>query len=124
MSKAARAPKGSRLVFMKLYSEYILERRNAQMLLIPETAFVAYFFKDDNIFISEMFVTKSERKKGMGKFLLEQIRGIAKAHGKKYITCTVDKETECSELSEKAVKAGGFKLLREQDNGLYFYQEV
>lgn len=94
------------------------------MIVIPECAFAAYVIKDDNILISEMFVTKNNRRDGVGSFLLEQIRNLAKTKNKKYITCTVDTSTDCADLSEKAIRAAGFMLLKKEGNGLYFYKEV
>lgn len=94
---------------MSLYSEYVKERLNKEVIE-NENGFATYLFMDDGVYVEEIFVRKEYRNKGIAKEMLDQISVIAKNKGYKKMIGSVVPSTNGATHSLQAAFAYGFKL--------------
>jgi L-amino acid N-acyltransferase YncA len=73
--------------------------------------YVSYELTANQLFLSKLYLKKSERGKGTGRFILTQLIECAKKNKKEGIVLTVNKNNQASIA---AYKAFGFVLIKEQ----------
>lgn len=108
---------------MSLYSEYVKERLNKEVIE-NENGFATYLFMDDGVYVEDIFVRKEYRDKGIAKEMLDQISIIAKEKGCKKMIGTVVPSTEGSTHSLQAAFSYGFKLDSCRQNLIVYTKEI
>ncbi|SEL15064.1 Acetyltransferase (GNAT) family protein [Carnobacterium iners] len=91
---------------LKQGKEYVLVESNQLAI-----GYVSYELTTNQLFLSKLYLKKSERGKGTGRFVLAQLKDIAKKNKKDGIVLTVNKNNQAS---ISVYKAFGFILIKEQ----------
>jgi ribosomal protein S18 acetylase RimI-like enzyme len=73
--------------------------------------YVSYEMHDDQLFLSKLYLKKSERGKGIGRLILEALKDTAQKNKKEAIVLTVNKNNHASIAAYQAL---GFQLIKEQ----------
>jgi GNAT superfamily N-acetyltransferase len=108
----------------ELYSQYIKERENMDMVCVPH-GFATYLkIDDDTYYLVNIFVEKGFRARGLASELSEMVRQIAKADGAKRMLGSVDITKNGVTESLSAILANGFRYSHANGNGLYFEKDV
>lgn len=109
---------------MSLYSDYLKEREGVSTLEV-EDGFATYRFNgEQECYIVDIYVRPSLRKAGLAASLANQICGVAKKQGCKFLTGSVDTSTKGVTESMSVLLAYGMKFLRQEDTMIYFYKEI
>ena len=101
---------------MNLYAEYLKERRNRKMVLIPDIAFATYEINGDECYIVDVYVTPEERHKHHATNLGNKIAEIAKEAGCKHLKGTVDLEDGTSGAALPGLLNWGYRVVHAQNN--------
>jgi len=91
---------------LKQGKEYIFVESNHIAI-----GYVSYELIPDQLFLSKLYLKKSERGKGTGRFIMNYLKEIARENKKDAIVLTVNKNNP---TSIAAYKKFGFLLLKEQ----------
>lgn len=86
--------------------QYLLVKSDHLMV-----GYVSYELQDNQLFLSKLYLKKSERGKGTGRFILETLKDIAQKNKKDRIVLTVNKNN-CASIA--AYQAFGFQFIKEQ----------
>ena len=73
--------------------------------------YVGYELQGGQLFLSKLYLKKSERAKGAGRSILEALKEIAQTNKKECIVLTVNKNNYASIAAYQAL---GFQLIKEQ----------
>lgn len=104
---------------ISLYGQYIKERENREIIEILE-GFISYSVLDEECFISDLYVQPEHRRYGVCSQLADQVADIAREKGCKYLTSSVYLNTTDPTLSVQVILGYGFKLLKSENNIIYF----
>lgn len=112
-----------------LWKQYVMEREDLQVLE-KDCGFICYKIRNDECFIQDIFVQRTERLKGYARELTREVEGLAKEKGCKFMTCWVsnfwvgnDYSSAASE-SLKAILHDGFKILSAQNGRITLFREI
>ena len=84
----------------KNYHFYILYENNDMI------GFISYILKDQEMFVSKLYVKNKFRGQGFGKFLIKEIKERAKNANRRRITLSVNKKNKAVDFYKKH----GFKI--------------
>lgn len=73
--------------------------------------YIGYELQDKQLFLSKLYLKKSDRGKGAGRLILEDLKEIAQTNKKEHIVLAVNKNNYASIA---AYQASGFQLMKEQ----------
>ncbi|MGN1114119.1 MAG: GNAT family N-acetyltransferase [Oscillospiraceae bacterium] len=76
--------------------------------------FFAYYIREDELYLSKLYLIKNQRGKGYSKAILKFLINDAKANGKNIITLNVNKYNKSVQIYEKL----GFKRIRAEVNDI------
>lgn len=79
-----------------------------------EIGFMAFYKREDELYLSKLYLEKSQRGRGYAKEMLSFLIGQAKAVGARSITLNVNKNNPTTAIYEKL----GFKKLRDEKNDI------
>ncbi len=105
---------------MNLYAEYLKERENKE-LLEKEFGFCVYEILGQYMYLSDVYVTKDNRKKGLCKKLVDEVVSIGKEKNCKYILTSFCLKANNWEISRKVIRQCGFKFYRKDKNNKMIY---
>lgn len=109
---------------MSLYAEYLFERTNDEII---ETAdgFVTYrYLNDDQVYIIDIFIRSTERKKGKASELADIVRDEARLRGCKEMLGTVVPNTKNATASIITLIAYGMKIHSSSENLIVFKKDI
>lgn len=107
----------------RLYSEYLAEREESEILYTKHSMLV-YRVYEETFIIKELFTTKEERASGYANALYLQALEIAKEARCTNLTCTVDLRANGSKHAFEVVYAHGFRPVRAENNIIVLAREV
>lgn len=83
--------------------------------------FIAFYRRDDAIYLSKLYLYKTERKKGYSRMMIDFVKEAAKKEGLGAIELNVNKKND----AVKVYEALGFKVVRLEKNdiGNGFYMD-
>ena len=93
---------------MDLYKQYLKEREDKD-ILISEFGFAVYKIEKDSIYLQDVYIIPSMRKKGLTKEFSNKIENIGKELNKKAILTSFCLEAKNWKISKKVIKQCGFK---------------
>ena len=105
---------------MELYSEYIKERENAD-IVYNDIAFMTYKKDGEGVFIIDAYVKPEHRKTGVARELLTQIENITDT---KVLYTSTDITANNWIESEKAIINLGFEFKIKRGNQNYYIKEI
>lgn len=108
---------------MSLYSQYLKERTNKQ-ILETEQGFVTYQIFGKECYIEDIFVIPSLRKERVATKLADEVSEIAKTQGCTHLTGSVCLTSSNSTQSLKVLLGYGMTLLKSEINMIYFVKEI
>lgn len=107
---------------MSLYGEYIKELHNRDEIE-GDGWFVTYKILDDYCYLVDMYIIPEKRNSGLGLELNSKVEDIAKENGCSKLLTTVD--IKCvKDDNLKLIKKCGYKLLKQNDSGLFFLKDL
>jgi len=110
---------------VKLYGEYIKEREGYELLVNKDgSAFCSYKVFGDSIYLRDMFVSFSERGKGLAKSLAKQVENHGKMQSCKTMVTSVDLNTSGASENVAMFVNYGFKIKQAQGNALWLEKEL
>ena len=97
--------------------------------LISKIGFIAYYFREDDLYLSKFYLLEEERNKGYGKKILLFLENKCLENNIHKITLNVNR---FNYDSIKAYEAMGFKRIRSEDNDIghgylmedYVYEKI
>lgn len=109
---------------MSLFSDYIKERKNRN-IIETEHGFVTYgFTSQDECYLEDMYIVPQFRRKKHGTALVNELFNKAKEGGAKVVYTTIVPTTNGSTASLLSSLQYGFKLLRSEPNVIFLIKEV
>ena len=108
---------------MSMFSDYIKER-GVLNILETDKGFATYKIVGTECYIEDIYVIPEYRRGKAGSDLANEIVEAAKAKGCRYLTGSVVPSAKGSTESCKALLAYGFRLLRANENVIYFVKEI
>ncbi len=108
---------------MSLYADYLAEKGLKGIIETP-TSFATYCITGQECYIEDIYVAPEFRKTKEASRLADAITEIAKAKGCTYLTGSVNSRATDPTASIKTLLGYGFKFMRSNDAGLYFYKEL
>lgn len=109
---------------MSLYSAYIRERTNKDIIEIPEGFVVYEFINNTTVYIEEIFVLPEHRRSDIARDLANQVLGIAKEKGYSKVLGSVDTRARNAEDSIKVLLAYGMTLDSANQNLIIFKKDI
>lgn len=103
---------------MNLYGEYLRENRFTD-IIHDEYGFMTYAMQGDDCFIEDAFVLKEHRRKGHLYKMADQIKALAIAKEKKFLTATVNLRALDPSASLMAILKYGFKVKSANNNIIF-----
>lgn len=107
-----------------LYKQYVEERCPNRFVIETLNGFVLYEIQQAYCYIIDIFVTKEARKKGVARFLNDEVVKAAKAKDCKVLLGSIDPQANGADTSFKVLLAGGFKPTGIKDNLVFFAKEI
>ena len=109
---------------MELYSKYIKERENRELIEVPH-GFITYQKLDNgDIYIVDLFVEKEFRRSGIGTQLSELVKQAALKDGVKRLIGSICLTTNGVTNSMKSLITDGFTYSHASGTMLYFVKEI
>ncbi len=108
---------------MSLYSKYVKERENGEVLEHPH-GFATYFIQGDECYIRDIYVEPLYRHDHLAARMANEITLIAKSKGCRFLTGSVDPKANKSEDSKKVLIAYGMKHIANRNGLEYFGKEI
>ena len=108
---------------MEFYSEYIKERKGAE-LFQDEDGFFTYRILGTDFFIDDLYVSKDKRKTGIGKKFSEKIDKMAKDNNCTRNICTVCVRANNYEDSFKFIQKMGYSVDKIEYVLIYMSKEI
>lgn len=108
---------------MSLYADYVKERGVFNIVEL-EQGFATYRINGAECYIEDIYVVPEARNKHIATLLADRISEEAKEKGCRYLTGSVMPTANKSTESTKVLLAYGFKLLRAENNAIYFIKEI
>lgn len=108
---------------LSLYSEYIKERENKEIIEFDD-GFMSYSFELNSCHIYDAYVKPEHRKCGVAKQLLKIVESRTKEKGYNKIYCTVCPSTQGSTESLRTILNLGFKLNSSTPNLIILRKEL
>jgi hypothetical protein len=108
---------------MSLYSDYLKERENAEVIE-SENGFLSYQIFGTECFLKDVFVSKEHRHLGEVRGLVGRLEVLAKAAGCKLISATICPATNGATDSLHAALHTGFKLYSADLNRVVIVKEI
>lgn len=111
------------MINQTLYAKYILERQGLQ-ILEDESSFMFYKISNNELFLAEMFIEKSERATTRLKRMIDMLSQIGIESGCDVMTATIHlADPGCNHTLSSALKAG-FKLARANNDIILISKEL
>jgi ribosomal protein S18 acetylase RimI-like enzyme len=108
---------------MSLYSEYISELRDLQ-IIEKDYGYITYNFQQDAVYIEELFIRKDFRHSGLGQELGSTVEQIAREKGMKKLLCTVIPTNKNSTYAIASYIKWGFKLDSSTNNFILLTKDI
>ena len=110
-----------------MYANYYEEFENKHTVWIPDVGFANYKFEDDiSIYVQEVYVKPEHRGEKLAAILTDMCLADAERYGniitRLYTTVAIGGNT--IDQSLRAITAYGFKLLKADEQMIYFYKEI
>ena len=106
-----------------LYGKYVLEREGRR--IIEEDGGFATFITDGELcYIVDMFVDLTKRYRGLGTKMADEISGIARDEGCKWLFATVDPTLASSTMSMQSILVYGFTLSHIKPPLIFFKKKL
>lgn len=109
---------------MSIYGQYLKERENIDMYEVPGEGFATYELIGDTCYIIDIFVVKSQRKKGAASKMADEIVKIVKKNGCTGLMGSVDVSTANPTDSMKVLLAYGMKVLGVEGKKIFFHKDI
>lgn len=106
-----------------MYSDYLKERENAEILQL-EHGFAVVRQLPDCLYLQDIYVVPEKRKSGYGKHILEIVQQTAKDMGYSKILGSCSPSANGSTVSLKAILACGFMLQSSEKDIIYLVKEI
>lgn len=108
---------------MSLYAEYLKEREQVDTFE-TEFGFISYQIREKEVFIKDMYVRPENRGGANFALLINKVCSIAKAHGIKFVTATVQCADRGCVRNLKAAFKLDFFILRAENNCIVLAREL
>lgn len=105
------------------YANYIKEKANIE-LIEHEHGFASYSLLSDHVYIHDMYIDKSHRRKGIGSDLLKQIEIIAWAKKIKFVLSAVQINSNGLHDALLAQMLKGFKIVGADHKEIKLAKEI
>jgi hypothetical protein len=109
---------------MELYKQYLEERHNNKSLLFSEAGFATYIWDENEIYMEDCFILPNYRKSHLASSFADQLCEIGKEKGCKVLTTSIVPSTKNPEVILNVVLKYGFKVLKSEENIIWFYKEI
>lgn len=108
---------------LELFEAYIQEREQG-MLLRHAQGFAILRLQKDVVYLQDVYVHPEHRQTGVATQLLLQAIDIAKKSNKKALITSTDVSTANPEQSIQAILSRGFKVLKLEENLIWYVMEI
>lgn len=109
---------------MSLFSEYLTERTNTQIIETPQ-GFCTYKFMDDNtVYLEDLYVKPEFRRSHVASQLADQVCEIGKTKGCTHLIGSVVPSAKNSTASMKILLAYGMELERSMNDFIVFKRKL
>lgn len=108
---------------MSLYKQYLKEREGLETLEL-EHGFATYKLRGPDCYIVDIYVVPEMRKHGIAAFIADQIADIAKSHGYRMLTGSVDNRANGAKASHKVLQAYGMRPYLKDEFMTYYAKEL
>ena len=111
---------------VKMFNDYAIEKGLGPRLFhIEGCGFATYHIhKDGECYIEDIYVVKEKRKDKLASIMADEISKIAKENGCRILTGSVNLEINDFEISQKVLKAYGFKYAGTLNNVEAYTKEL
>jgi len=111
-----------------LYFDYLKEKTDKKVLEMPGLGFSTYsyteLFNSDAVYIEDVYVIPKLRRTRLASTMANEIYKKAKELGCEYALGSVQVDTKDATESLKVLIAHGMKLLKCEDQLIWFYKEI
>jgi GNAT superfamily N-acetyltransferase len=109
-----------------MFNEYATEKGlGPRLFYIEGSGFATYHIhKNGECYIEDIYVVKEKRKEKIASKMADEIAKIAKDHGCRILTGSVNLEINDFESSQKVLRAYGFKYAGTTDNVEAYAKEL
>lgn len=109
---------------MSLFSEYLQERTNTQIIETPQ-GFATYKFMDDNtVYLEDLYVKPEFRRSHVASQLADQVCEIARSKGCTHLIGSVVPSAKNSTASMKILLAYGMEVDRSVNDFVVFRKSL
>jgi len=111
---------------MDAWISYIKEEENKEVLQV-NGSFIAYQIIDNECYVTDFFVPKSERGKGVGLFLAKELVELAKEKKCSHMTCNIFIKPHNADAFAHKVRLFtkfGFKPIGALNNSVQMIKEI
>lgn len=109
---------------MQLYKDYLKEVGNGREILVTDTGFATYQIIEEECYIDDIYVKPKYRKTKKASQIADSITKIAKENNCSILTGSVIPTANNATRSVKVLLGYGFKLLKSDNNTIWFYKEI
>lgn len=109
---------------MSLYSEYLTERTDTQIIEIPQGFLTYKFHQDNTCYIEDLYVKPEFRRSHVASQMADQVCKLARAKGCTKLTGSVVPSAKNSTASMLVLIAYGMKVSRSMNDFIIFEKEI
>jgi ribosomal protein S18 acetylase RimI-like enzyme len=109
---------------MSLYSKYLEERTNTQIIETPQGFCTYKFLEDNTCYLEDIFTLPEFRRSNVASNLADQVCEIAKAKGCTHLIGSVVPSAKNSTASISVLIAYGMKVDRSMNDFIVFKKEI